>query len=110
MIDLPIDLVRMEQMISRLRSEMDQAENAWFTEGSRAAREWVEHEAPYALLRQLGEASMEQRLELLHKSPPHPLAERLQQNRKQEGFLEMNYLKGWAHMTGLLWDVVKRSL
>lgn len=100
----------MEGIIFRLQKEREQARDRWFAEGSRAAREWVEHEAPYALLRQLGEASSDQRLRTLSRSPPPALKKRQEQLEEQVDFSPGSYLEGFAAAVGLLWEVIGRNM
>jgi hypothetical protein len=34
----------------------------------------------------------------------------LEQQRNKEDFSEGSFLEGWAHMTGLLWNSVKKHI
>jgi hypothetical protein len=108
--DLPTELFRLDQIIARLREEKSKAGEQWFIAGTRLARDWVEHEAPYALLRQLGETHQEQRLRLLRQAMPEGLKQALARHREEPGFNENNFLEGWAHMLGLLWEAMKKSI
>ena len=108
--DLPLDLERLEAILARIRQELNQTDEQWFSWGSQAARDWIEHEAPYALLRQLGEASQEKRMGRLRSTPPSALGALLAEHRAEPGFSERSFLDGWAHMTGLLWEVIKKNL
>jgi hypothetical protein len=110
MLDLPLDLERMEGVLSRLKQERDRTGDRWFRKGCAAAREWVEHEAPYALLRQLGEASPGERLRLLRQSPPPALTRARKRLKKEKDFSPGSYLDGFARTVGLLWEVIDRNL
>jgi hypothetical protein len=110
MLDLPLDLRRMEGILSRLLKEREKARDRWFSRGASAAREWVEHEAPYALLRQLGEASLGERIRMLRQSPPPALSKRQQRLQKEKDFSPRSYLEGCAKAIGLLWEVIDRNL
>jgi hypothetical protein len=110
MLDLPLDVQRMEGIISRLRQEREKARDRWFTLGTQDAREWVEHEAPYALLRQLGEASPDQRLHALRHSPPPALKSRQKQLEAQADFSPKSHLEGFARALGLFWGVIGKNL
>jgi hypothetical protein len=110
MLDLPLDLQRIESVLSRLKEERERALDRWFQEGSAAAREWVEHEAPYALLRQLGEASLGECLRILKHSPPPALKKAEKRLEKEKDFSLGSYLDGFARTVGLLWGVIDRNL
>ena len=110
MLDLPLDLKCFEGLLSRLKQEREQAGDRWFVQGSAAAREWVEHEAPYALLRQLGEASPSECLRILKHTPPPALEKALKRMEKEEDFSPGSYLEGFARTIGLLWEVIDRNL
>ena len=110
LLDLPADLKRMEKLLSRLRRDHERSQDKWLSEGSAAAREWAEHEASYGLLQRLGKASLEERMSILRRAPPGPLRELLQRYRERDDFLEESFLEGWALLTGLLWEVVKKTV
>lgn len=110
MLDLPLDLQRIEGVLSRLKQERERAGDRWFQEGSAAAREWVEHEAPYALLRQLGEAPSGECLRMLKHSPPPALKKAQKRLKKEKDFSPGSYLEGFARTIGLLWEVIERNL
>ena len=110
MLDLPLDLQRIEGILSRLKEERERARDRWFAEGSRAAREWVEHEAPYALLRQLGESSPGECIRMLRHSPPPALSKGQKRMKKEKDFSPGSYLEGFARTIGLLWEVIDRNL
>ena len=75
-----------------------------------AARDWVEHEAPYAWLRLLGQASPVERIRLLQDDPPPYLSAAIKNQGDAVGFSEPSFLQGWSHMIGLLWEVIKKNL
>jgi hypothetical protein len=110
MLDLPLNLQRIEGVLSRLKQERERAGDRWFKEGSAAAREWVEHEAPYALLRQLGEASSGECLRMLKHAPPPALSKAQGRLKKEKDFSPRSYLEGFARTVGLLWEVIERNL
>jgi hypothetical protein len=110
MLDLPLDLKRFEGALSRLKEERERAGDRWFKKGCAAAREWVEHEAPYALLRQLGEASPGERLRLLKHSPPPALKKAQKRLKEEKDFSPGSFLDGFAKTIGLLWEVIDRNL
>lgn len=110
LLDLPVDIERMEALLARFREERERLEDNWFTRGSTAARDWVEHEASLAHLRQLGEVSMDRRLALLRKEPPPRLAVLIQEHERLQDFDPDSFLQGWASMLGLMWGVIKRNL
>lgn len=107
---LPSELERFDLLISRMRDERQKNFDLWFIKGAEAARDWVENEAPYAMLRQFGEAKQDRCISLLRDAAPPGLLLQLASHRKTSGFSEKSYLEGWAHMTGLLWDLVERNL
>jgi hypothetical protein len=109
-LDLPLDLQKMEGILSRLHQEREKAGERWFSSGASAAREWVEHEAPYALLRQLGEASPGERVRMLRESPPPTLTKRQKNLEKEKDFSPGSYLEGFSRTVGLLWEVIDRNL
>ena len=109
-LDLPLDLTRVEGMLQRLRSDQEVLEDQWFAKGGQAARDWVENEAPYAWLRRFGQLAPSKRLTLLRRHPPKGLASRLEQIRDLPDFDERNFLKGWIHATSLLWELIERNL
>jgi len=110
MLDLPLDVQRMESILSRLQQEREKARDRWFTKGASAAREWVEHEAPYALLRQLGEASPSDRIRMLRQSPPLALSKGQKRLEKEIDSSPRSYLEGFARAVGLLWEVIDKNL
>ena len=110
MLDLPLELKRIEGVLNRLKEEREAAGDRWFKEGSAAAREWVEHEAPYALLRQLGESSPAECLRILRHAPPPVLKKSLKQLGKEQDFSPGSYLEGFARTVLLLWEVIDRNL
>ena len=110
MLDLPLDVQRMEEILSRLKKEREKARDRWFAKGAKAAREWVEHEAPYALLRRLGEASLGERIRMLKQSAPPTLSKRQKDLQKERDFSLRSFLEGCAKAIGLLWEVIDRNL
>ncbi len=110
LLDLPADIERMEALLARLREERERLDDKWFTLGSTAARDWVEHEASLARLRQLGDAPMDRRLALLRRDPPGRLAVLIQEHERLQDFDPDSFLQGWASMLGLMWGVIKRNL
>jgi len=100
----------MESVLHRLREEREQSQDQWFSAGMNAARDWVEHEAPYAGLRLLGQASPVERIRLLQDDPPPYLSASLKSQSNAAGFSETSFLQGWSHMIGLLWEVIKKNL
>jgi len=100
----------MESVLHRLREERKQAQDQWFSDGMNAARDWVEHEAPYAWLRLLGQADSTERIRLLQNDPPPYLSESTKNQGKAVGFSEQSFLQGWSYMIGLLWEVIKKTL
>jgi hypothetical protein len=109
-LDLPLDLARMEGMLQRLRSDQEIMEDQWFAKGGQAARDWVENEAPYAWLRRFGQLGPSQRLTMLRRQPPTGLASCLEQIRDLPDFDEGNFLRGWEYTTSLLWELIERNL
>jgi len=109
-LDLPLELKRFERVLTRLKEERESAGDRWFQEGSAAAREWVEHEAPYALLRQLGESSFGECLRILKHAPPPALKKSKKQLEKEKDFSPGSYLEGFARTVLLLWEVIDRNL
>lgn len=110
MLDLPLDLKRIEGVLTRLKQERERAGDRWFKEGCATAREWVEHEAPYALLRQLGEASPGECMRILKHSPPPALKKSQKRLEKEKDFSPGSYLEGFARTVVLLWEVIDRNL
>lgn len=110
LLDLPTTLARMETLIERLRHEREKSLDRWFGQGVSAGRDWVEHEAPYARLRELGQAGLRRRIESLQSVPPAALTRELERLRDQTGFHESSFIEGWAHVTGILWEAVEKSL
>lgn len=110
LLDLPLDVRRMERVLLRLKSQREEASDRWYSIGAAAARDWVEHEASHADLRKLGEAGPEERIRLLKSQPPSVLLEHLERHKAEEDFSEQSFLEGWAQATGLLWQVIKPNL
>ncbi|HUT99911.1 MAG TPA: hypothetical protein VM425_00575 [Myxococcota bacterium] len=110
LLDLPASLARMEALLTRLREEKEESVDRWFREGISAGRDWVEHEAPYARLRELGLAGRERRVESLRGAPPDQLAAMLARLRGSTGFRESSLIEGWAHIVRILWEVVEKNL
>jgi len=100
----------MESLLERLREEQETAQDQWFTKGIQAAKDWVEHDASYAWLRQLGQQRSTLRLNQLSLHPPPFLVTLLENHRKSSGFVEPSFVAGFAHMTGLLWEIVEKNL
>lgn len=110
LLDLPVDVRRMEFLLSRLLREREAAGDRWFSQGTREARDWAEHEADHDALGALGRASLDRRLAMLRTAPPATLEARLASLRAEPGFDRDAFLEGWAHMLGLLWSVIKNDL
>jgi hypothetical protein len=110
LLELPMDVQRMERMLARLRKERDTARDRWYLEGSSACRDWVEHEASLEELRQLGESKPVDRLRRLRTRPPQALARQLQHGREQEGFSQDSVLEAWSQTIGLMWEAIKSNL
>ena len=110
LLELPVDLLRMEDLISRMKQEREHTVDHWFWEGGQLAKDWVEHEAPYAFVRQLGKEPLSQRIELLKKNPPGILSQSIARLQTQQDFSESSFFEGFAHMAGLLWAVVEKNL
>ena len=108
--DLPPDLARMQEVIDRLRKEKEKAKDRWFVRGVELGRDWVEHEAPYARLGRLGWASHAERVRLLASNPPSALERELQEARGLSPNELRSLLEGFAHVTGVLWDVLEDKL
>jgi hypothetical protein len=94
----------------RLRQERTQVQARWFQAGAAAARDWVEHEAGFARLRELGSLSIQARLQALRTAPPAELVRALEGQRTGEGFDESSFLQGWAAAVGLLWEALQEKL
>jgi hypothetical protein len=109
-LDLPIDVRRMEFLLNRLRSDREERSGRWFGEGTRIARDWAEADASYAVLERLGTAPLTRRLELLAEDPPDALEAALVRHRPDPDFHEPSFLEGWATLVGLFWEVLKRNL
>jgi hypothetical protein len=109
-LDLPIDLERMESLLTRMREERETSQDQWFIKGIQAARVWIEHDAPYARLRHLGHQTAANRKRQLAQDPPPYLLKLLQEYRESSGFIEPSFVAGFAHMTGLLWEIVEKNL
>jgi len=110
LLELPVEVERMESLLARLRRDRDTVHHRWFSEGATAGRDWVEHQASHAELFKLGEAEPLERIRLLQSGPPDQLKQDLEQQRTVPGFSEQAFLEGWAHVIGLLWQVIKRNL
>ena len=110
LLDLPLDLARLEQLLARLGTERNQLRDRSFALGSAAARDWVEAQASYEQLAQLGPLPLERRLAGLRAEPPVRLRQLLQQHQAEEGFDQASFEQGWAVALGLLWDVIERNL
>ncbi len=110
LLDLPLDVERIEQTLLRLRQERTEAQARWFQEGAAAARAWVEHEAGFARLRELGALPLPARLRALEAAPPPELAGALEAQRGGEGFDETSFLQGWATAVGLLWEALREKI
>jgi hypothetical protein len=110
LLDLPASLARMESLLARLREEREESVDRWFREGMSAGRDWVEHEAPYARLRELGMATRRHRMDSLRDTPPAQLAVLLASRRKSPEFKESSFIEGWAHIVRILWEVVEKNL
>jgi len=108
--DLPPDLARMRELIDRLRKEKEKARDKWFVRGVELGRDWVEHEAPYARLGRLGRASQAERVRLLEHNPPPALQRQLRETRELSPNEAQSLLEGFAHVTGILWDVLEDKL
>jgi hypothetical protein len=110
LLDLPLDLERIERTLQRLRQERTQVQSRWFQAGAAAAREWVEHEAGFARLRELGSLSIQARIRALRTAPSPELASALERQRAGEGFDEASFLQGWATALGLLWEALQEKI
>ncbi len=100
----------MEGIIARLRQELEEAQDRWYSRGTRAGRDWVEHEAPYALLRQLGEAPPDERLKALRRSPPDALKKLKKKLQAEPDFSPESLFEGFCQAVGLLWEVIAKNL
>lgn len=110
LLDLPLDLERMETLIDRLRAEHRQRKDRWFELGSRVAREWIEDQAELDELARLGESSMERRIDRLRHHPPAPLAAAIADGETEPDFHLGSLLRGFAATLGLMWDVIEKNL
>jgi len=110
LLDLPLDLERMQALIDRLRSEHREQGDQWFELGSREARDWIEHGADLEELARLGGLSMEQRITRLRHQPPPVLADAIERNESAPGFQLESLLRGFAATLGLMWDVIEKNL
>ena len=109
-LDLPVDLERMDALLRRLRQERQRRDDRWYSEGAAAARDWIEHQAPHDLLKQLGELPAGERLARLSGEPPPALRRFLQDNESEPDFNLQSALEGWAATIGVMWAVIKRNL
>lgn len=107
---LPLDLERMDLVLSRLRQQREQLQDQWFGLGANDARAWVEERASYREVAGLGELGMQNRVSALNRRPPLALSESLQNLSSQEGFNRESYTKGWATALGLMWEAIKDKL
>jgi hypothetical protein len=110
LLNLPTQLAQMEAVLLRLRNERDQVDDEWFAIGSAAARDWVEHEAPYAQLRLLGQTSLDNRLQMLRHTPPDSLTRLIERHGQTPGFSKEGFLAGWASTVGVMWEVIRENL
>ncbi len=110
LLELPVDVQRMESLLERLRGEQKSTHDKWFADGAASGRDWVEHEASHAVLQKLGEADSVTRIRLLQIDRPVSLQELLKLHRAEEDFSEQAFIEGWAHVIGLLWQVIRRNL
>jgi len=110
LLELPVEIQRMESLLDRLRQDRDSGRDRWFTLGAAAGRDWVEHEASHAALQKLGEADPADRIRLLLQDPPVGLQDQLTAHQVEADFSEQSFTEGWAHVIGLLWQVIKRNL
>jgi hypothetical protein len=109
-LQLPLDLERMDLLLSRLRQQREQLQDQWFGMGANDARAWVEERASYQEMAGLGELGMQNRQSALKRRPPLALSESLQNLASQEGFNQESYTKGWATALGLMWEAIKDKL
>jgi len=110
LLDLPLDLERMEALIARLRVEHRDQGDRWFELGSQAARDWIEHQAKLEELAQLGGLSMQQRISLLGRQPPSALVATIESSESEPGFHLESLLRGWAATVGLMWAVLAKNM
>ncbi len=110
MLNLPLELERMEALLARLRLDFQDREEHWFSTGSANAKDWIEHEASLERLRDLGDLPADKRLERLRHQPPARLAELISQLEDAPDFDLESLLKGWAATLGLMWAVIKQNL
>jgi hypothetical protein len=109
-LQLPLDLERMDLLLSRLRQQREQIQDQWFGLGANDARAWVEQRASYQEMAYLGEMGMQNRETALNKRPPVALSDSLQNLAIEQGFNRESYLKGWATALGLMWAAIKDKL
>ncbi len=110
MLDLPLELERMEALLERLKSDLQNHEERWFSLGSSHAKDWVEHEASLDSLRELGDLPADKRLVRLRHQPPARLAALIEELEVEPGFDLESLLRGWAATLGLMWAVIKPNL
>lgn len=109
-LDLPLTIARVELLIDRLKKEKETLTDRWVGEGARLARDWIEHEAPYAQLRQLGEVRPEERRALLKKTPPPSLQKAIEAHREETNFSEASLVEGFGQTVAVLWQVIQPNL
>jgi hypothetical protein len=110
LLDLPLDLERMEKILLRLREQHQVTQARWSDAGAAAARDWVEHAADYLALKGLGQASLSTRIGVLRATPSESLAAALARHRTEADFDEEAFLQGWAVAVGLLWEALQDKL
>ena len=110
LLELPVEIQRMESLLDRLRQDRDSGHDRWFSDGAAAGRDWVEHEASHPILQKLGEADPADRVRLWLLDPPVSLLNQLKSLQVEADFSEQSFIDGWAHVIGLLWQVIKRNL
>jgi hypothetical protein len=110
LLELPLDLARLEELLDRLRAERDGLQDRYHGLGAAAARDWVEHLSTYAQLSQLADLPLEERIARLEREPPATLAGLIAQHEGEEGFDPGAFRRGWATALGLLWEVIRKHL
>ena len=110
LLDLPLDLARMETLLERLRTQRDGHLERFQGLGAAAARDWLEHQAAYAQIQQLCLLSLDERITQLQREPPAALIDLIHEHEREDGFDPDAMRRGWAVALGLLWDVIQRNL
>ncbi|MBN2498856.1 MAG: hypothetical protein JXR96_29975 [Deltaproteobacteria bacterium] len=108
LLQLPGDLLSLQAALERLREQKERLSLQWHAEGARAAEAWVEAEADYTRLRQVGLAS--DRLALIESDPPPALEEALRAHAGRPDFDQAAFLRGWAQALGMIWAALEPHL